>query len=76
MAFRNFLVKNFFSVGPPAVGNSDLLGVWPVLGCGHSEKFRAQAENRKTQFPNARDFETGEKSYTPPKMVVRKFLTV
>ena len=39
---------------PHVVGNGDLLGVWPVLGCGHLEKFRARAESRKTQFPGAR----------------------
>ena len=35
-------------------GGGDLLGVWPVLGRGHLEKFRTQAKNGKTQSPGAR----------------------
>ena len=54
MVFRNFCGTNFFLVGPPPVGNGDLVVFWPVLGLGHLEKFRARAENRKTQFPGAR----------------------
>ena len=53
----------FFSVGPPPVGNSDLLGFWPVLGLGHLEIFQARAKNRKTQFPGARGPETEKESY-------------
>ena len=44
----------FFLSDPHVVGNSDLPGVLPVLGRGHLDKFRARAENRKTQFPGAR----------------------
>ena len=36
------------------VGNGDSLGLWPVLGRGHIEKFRARAVNGKAQFPGAR----------------------
>ena len=55
MVFRNFLGEQlFFSVGPPLVGNGGPMVFWPVLGLGHKEKFRARAENRKTQFPGAR----------------------
>ena len=54
MVYRTFLGDNFFSVGPPPVGNGDLVGFWPVLGLGHLEKFWAWAKNRKTQFPGAR----------------------
>ena len=43
-----------FRSDPHVVGNNDLLGFWPVLGRGHLEKFRARAENRKTQFPGAK----------------------
>ena len=50
MVFRNFLGNNFFWVGPPPVGNSDLVVFWPVLSGGHLRKFRARAKNRKTQF--------------------------
>ena len=32
------------------VGNSDLLGFWPVLGRRHVEKLRAWAENGKTEL--------------------------
>ena len=49
-----FSGTTYFSVRPPAVGNGDLVVFWPVLGLGHSEKFRARAKNRKTQFPAAR----------------------
>ena len=49
-----FSGTTFFSVGPPPVGNGDLVVFWPVLGGGHLGKFRARAENRKTQFPGAR----------------------
>ena len=38
---------------PQVVGNGDVLGFWHVLGRGHFKKFRAGAENRKTQFPGA-----------------------
>ena len=41
----------FFSVGPPAAGNGDSEVFWPFLGVWHLEKFRAWAENTKTQFP-------------------------
>ena len=55
MGFRNFLgYRVFFLVGPPPVGNGDLVVFWPVLGRGHLEKFRARAGKRKTQFPVAR----------------------
>ena len=54
MVFRNFRGNKLFSVGPPLVGNGDLVVFEPVLGLGHIKKFRAQAENRKTQFPGAR----------------------
>ena len=46
------------------VGNGDLLGFGPVLGRRHLEKFRARAENRKTQFPGARGPETEKKVTT------------
>ena len=54
---------SFFPVGPPPVGNGDLVVFWPILGCGHLEKFGDWAINRKTQFPGARGPETGKKSY-------------
>ena len=53
----------FFRSDPHVVENGDLLGFWPVLGRGHLEKFRARAENRKTQFPSARGREIEEKNY-------------
>ena len=75
MVFRNFLGNNFFSVGPPPVGNGDLVVVWPVLGGGHLEKFRDWAKNRKTQFPGARGPEIEEKKVTTLSgMVFRNFL--
>ena len=77
MVFRNFLGnKFFFRSDPHVVGNGDLLGFWPVLGRGHSEKFRARAENRKTQFPGDRGPETEKKVTTLSGMVVRSFLSV
>ena len=76
MVFHNCLGNNFFLVGPPPVGNGDLVGFWPILGRGHLEKFRAWAKNRKTQFPGARGPETEQKITTPSGMVVRKFLAV
>ena len=63
-------------VGPTAVGNGDLVGFWPILGRRHLDKFQAQAENRKPQFPDARGPETGEKVITLSGMVVRNFLTL
>ena len=61
MVFRNFLRnKFFFWTDPHVVGNGDLLGFWPILGLGHSEKSRAWAENRKPQFPGARSTFVGE----------------
>ena len=57
-------------------GNGDLVGVWPVLGLGHLEKFRAWAENRKTQYPGARGPEPEKKVPTLSGMVVRNFLTI
>ena len=62
-------------VGPPPVGNGDLVGVWPVFGLGHLEKFRARAENRKAQFSGARGPKTEKKNTTLSGMVVRNFLT-
>ena len=59
-----FWGTTFFSVGPPPVGNGDLVVCWPVLGLGHVEKLRARAENIKTQFPGARAPET-EKENLP-----------
>ena len=53
------------------VGNSDLVGFWPVWGCGHLEKFRARAENRKTQFLGARG--TFGKNPSAPKVYVLRF---
>ena len=47
--FRNLLGNNFFSVGPPAAGNSDLVVFWPVLGPGHLEKFWAQKWPKKAK---------------------------
>ena len=41
---------------------------WPVLGGGHLVKFRARAENRKTQFPGARGT-FGEKNRPPQKFL-------
>ena len=58
-----FLGTTFFRSDPHAVGNGDLVGFWPVLGLGHLQRFRARAENRKTQFPGARGPETGQKNY-------------
>ena len=54
MVFRTFLGNNFFLVRPPPAVNSNLAVFWPILGLWHLEKFRAQAENTKTQFPGAR----------------------
>ena len=63
MVFHNFLGNDlFFLVGPPPVGNGDLVGCWLVLGQGHLKNFRASVENRKTQFPSARGLKTGQKS--------------
>ena len=49
-----FLATTFFDVGSPPAGNGNLVGFWPILGLWHLEKFRAQAENTKTQFPGVR----------------------
>ena len=65
MVFRNFLGIFFAPSNPHLVGNSDLLGVCPVLGCRHLEKFRARANNIKTQFPGARG--TFGKKFSRPK---------
>ena len=76
MVFPNFLGNNFFSVGPPTVGNGDLVVFWPVLGRRHLEKFWDWAKNRKTRFPGARGpkFEK-KKVITLSGMVVRNFFT-
>ena len=76
MVFRNRFGNIIFLVGPPLVGNSGLAGVWPSLGRRHLEKFRAQAKNRKMQFPGTRGPETGKKNTTLSGMGVRNFLTV
>ena len=65
MVFRNFLGKNFLSIGTPPIGNGDLLGFGLVRGPGHLEKFRAWAENRKMLFPGARG--TFEEKICPPQ---------
>ena len=65
----------FVRLEPHVVGNGDLLGFGPVLGRGHLEKFRAQAKNRKTQFPDARGPKTEKKVSTLFGIVVRNFLT-
>ena len=54
------------------VAKGDLLGVWPVLGRGHLEKFRARVKNGKTQFPDARGPEI-KKITTLSGMGVRNF---
>ena len=41
-------------------GRGDLLGLGPVLGRGHVEKFRARVKNRKTRLPGARGTFGGE----------------
>ena len=53
----------FFRSDPHVVGSGDFVGFGPVLGLGHLEKFRAWAENRKTNFPGAEGPETEKKSY-------------
>ena len=63
MVFRNFLENSFFSVEPHVVENADLLGFWPGSGRRHLEKFRARAENRKSQFPGARGPEMKKKNH-------------
>ena len=68
MVFRNFLGINFFSIGPPAVGNGDLVVFWPVSGLGHFEKLRARAKDTKMQFPGARGT-FGEKIWPPQKFL-------
>ena len=77
MVFRNFLGNNFSPPsGPQVVTKGGLLGFWPVLGRGHSEKFWARAKNRKTQFPGAR--RTFEKRSVRPKIFspkLRNFFT-
>ena len=55
----------FFRSDPHVVGNGGLVGFWPVLGRRHLEKFRARAENSKTQFPGAGGTFGGE--LCPPK---------
>ena len=55
-------------MGPQVVAKGDLLGVWPVLGRGHLEKFQAQVENGKTQFPGARGT-FGDKIQLPQKFL-------
>ena len=47
-------LATFFLVEPQPAGNGNLVGVWPILGLWHSEKFRARAQNTKTQFPGTR----------------------
>ena len=76
MVFRNFLGCNFFPVGPPPVGNGDLVGFWPVLGLGHLKKFRTGAKNKKSQFPGARGPKMKKTVITVSGMVFRNFLTV
>ena len=54
----------FFSFGPPPVGNGDLVVFWPVLSLGHLEKFRPRRKTPETQFPGARGPEMeGKKGY-------------
>ena len=66
----------FFRSDPQVGAKGDLLGFWPVLGRGHAEKFRAQVENRKTQFSGARGPKIEEKKGTTLSgMVVRNFFT-
>ena len=66
--FRNFLGNNFFRSDPQGVAKGYLLGVWPVLGRGHLEKFWARVKNGKTQFPGARGT-FGEKIRQPQKFL-------
>ena len=53
-----------FSVGPPPAGSSDLVGFGPIWGLWHREKFRARAENIKTQFPSVGAFFLGGNTAT------------
>ena len=64
----------FFRSDPHRVGNGDLVGFWQNLGPGHLEKFRTWAENRKTQFPDARGPKTRKKITALSGMVVNNFL--
>ena len=50
MVFRNFLGNNFFSVGPPLVGNGDLVGFWQNLGLGHLENSGPGPKTEKRNF--------------------------
>ena len=56
------------------VRNGDLVGVWPVLGLGHLENFRARAENRKTQIPGARVPKRKKKLPRYPRWLSATFL--
>ena len=72
--FATFWGNTFFLVGPPPAGNSDLVGFWPILGLWHLKKFRAQAENTKTQFPGARGTFMRGNVTALSAMVFRNFL--
>ena len=63
MVSATFSGTTFFRSDPHVVGNGDLVGLWPDLGLGHLEKFRAK--NRKIQFPGARALL--EKKFVRPK---------
>ena len=74
MVSRNFLGNDFFLVGPPPAGNSNLVVFGPILGLWHLGKFRARAENRKTQFPGASGTSMGKNVTTLSGMVFRNLL--
>ena len=65
--------KSFFLVGPPPVGNGDLVVLRPVRGLGHVAKFRGQALNRKAHLPEARGPQTKTKVATLSGMGFRDF---
>ena len=54
MVVRNFLRNNFFFGLAPTSQKQWFSGILARFGLAHLEKFRAQAKNRKTQFPGAR----------------------
>ena len=59
--FRNFLGYSFFSRSDPhVVGNGDLVGVWPVLGLGHS-KFQSPGRKQKDAISQSSGSRNGGK---------------
>ena len=69
---HKFIGNRLFSVGPLPAGNRGSVVFWPIVGLWHLEKFRARAENKKTQSPGAPGT-FGEKIRPPKKCFSSNF---